>query len=220
MQSICEKSLSDDEKSFFITIDRCCRGKISGGFYIDLQDEGHLYTGVAEMVHIINAYIREIQYPAKCVERRRFREQVNAPGQETLMHCMEKQRRPVTELAVFRVRITHQYRGSWQGNTVNLNTGLRREFQSFLELMELMGEVLPDIMNCLPVPDLDKGSHAIRIKDEQFVVRIIYKKYGTWQGILYWNEKRKQVNFRSYLEMLLLIDEACSMADNQSKGTG
>lgn len=80
--------------------------------------------------------------------------------------------------------------------------------------MELMGEVLPDIMNCLPVPDLDKGSHAIRIKDEQFVVRIIYKKYGTWQGILYWNEKRKQVNFRSYLEMLLLIDEACSIADN------
>ena len=41
-----------------------------------------------------------------------------------------------------------------------------------------------------------------------FVVRILFKRNTTWQGTICWKEKRCQVNFRSFLEMLLLMQDA------------
>lgn len=41
-----------------------------------------------------------------------------------------------------------------------------------------------------------------------FVVRVLFRRNATWQGVITWKEKRQQVNFRSFLEMLLLMQEA------------
>lgn len=41
-----------------------------------------------------------------------------------------------------------------------------------------------------------------------FVVRILFKRNSTWQGTICWKEKRCQVSFRSFLEMLLLMQDA------------
>jgi len=43
---------------------------------------------------------------------------------------------------------------------------------------------------------------------ETFIVRVLFKRNGTWQGTIGWREKRIQVSFRSFLEILLLIHEA------------
>ena len=41
-----------------------------------------------------------------------------------------------------------------------------------------------------------------------FVVRILFRRNATWQGTVSWREKRSQVNFRSFMELLLLMQEA------------
>lgn len=41
-----------------------------------------------------------------------------------------------------------------------------------------------------------------------FVVRVLFWRNGTWQGTICWKERRVQVSFRSFLEMLLLMHEA------------
>lgn len=41
-----------------------------------------------------------------------------------------------------------------------------------------------------------------------FVIRILFRRNATWQGTVRWREKRLQVNFRSFMELLLLMQEA------------
>ena len=41
-----------------------------------------------------------------------------------------------------------------------------------------------------------------------FTVQVTYRQNATWQGTICWKEKRGQVSFRSFLEMLLLMQEA------------
>ena len=45
-------------------------------------------------------------------------------------------------------------------------------------------------------------------KGLQFLVRIQYRQNASWQGSLQWLNKKKNVPFRSLLEMLTLIREA------------
>lgn len=210
--------LSDEQKSFIITIDRCSSGGgISGAIYYGFQEKGIRYSDISEMVSIVDSFTREIQYPARCVERRSFLGSLELPNPRERMAGVERRLKLIHTRAAFSVQLRHQYRGSWQGIAKDLNTGQQLEFESFLELLTVMGNYVADFGDWPLAPNLDIGRHIVRIKDNRFVIRILFKKYGTWQGILYWNDKRKQVNFRSYLEMILLIDEACNAARDEDK---
>lgn len=44
-----------------------------------------------------------------------------------------------------------------------------------------------------------------------FCVYVQYRQNATWQGVLCWVEKDKDVEFRSVLELIVLIDNALSM---------
>lgn len=47
-----------------------------------------------------------------------------------------------------------------------------------------------------------------------FVVRVLFKRNATWQGTVCWKERRCQVSFRSFLEMLLLMQDAVIGSDS------
>ncbi|MDU3397046.1 MAG: hypothetical protein E7F15_08375 [Clostridiales bacterium] len=51
------------------------------------------------------------------------------------------------------------------------------------------------------------------VEFETFIVRVLFKRNGTWQGTIGWREKRIQVSFRSFLEILLLIHEAVNQRE-------
>lgn len=44
------------------------------------------------------------------------------------------------------------------------------------------------------------------IGKETFVVQILNRQNGTWQGMISWTKGRKTQHFRSVLEMIKLID--------------
>ncbi|NCB04453.1 MAG: hypothetical protein EOM69_02900 [Clostridia bacterium] len=41
-----------------------------------------------------------------------------------------------------------------------------------------------------------------------FIVQVLYRRNGTWQGVLKWTDGRREQQFRSAFEMLKLMDEA------------
>ena len=49
--------------------------------------------------------------------------------------------------------------------------------------------------------------------DVTFSVRIHYRQNASYQGELYWVEKKQKINFRSLLEMIMLMQEALDMAE-------
>ena len=51
-------------------------------------------------------------------------------------------------------------------------------------------------------------------KEATFRVRIMFRQNASWQGTLYWAEKNCEENFRSVLELLMLIDS--SFAQNKA----
>ena len=47
-----------------------------------------------------------------------------------------------------------------------------------------------------------------------FVVRVLFRRNSTWKGIICWKERRRQINFRSFMEMILLIQDAVLRSDS------
>lgn len=58
-------------------------------------------------------------------------------------------------------------------------------------------------------------------KDQTFVLKVLGRQHGTWQGSILWVEEKREQHFRSALEMLKLIDEALAQSDavDQEKDT-
>ena len=55
------------------------------------------------------------------------------------------------------------------------------------------------------------NAHGI---EATFRVRIMFRQNASWQGMVYWAEKNREENFRSVLELLMLIDS--SFAESQA----
>lgn len=47
-----------------------------------------------------------------------------------------------------------------------------------------------------------------RNKKATFIVKVLFDKNSTWQGNICWKESCDQISFRSFLEMLILMDSA------------
>ena len=93
----------------------------------------------------------------------------------------------------------------------------RREFASEFELRDEVERLL------LPLPEGGEEGNIISPRSVMvnaggfgpmtFVIRIMFRRNATWQGTICWKEKRRQISFRSFLEMLLLMQEA--VADSE-----
>lgn len=46
------------------------------------------------------------------------------------------------------------------------------------------------------------------ISESSFLVRVRYRQNASWQGMIQWLDSKKTRNFRSFLEMTLLMQEA------------
>ena len=96
----------------------------------------------------------------------------------------------------------------------------RREFVSEFELRDEVERLL------LPLPEGEEEETIISPRSVMvnaggfgpmtFVIRVMFRRNATWQGTICWKEKRRQVSFRSFLEMLLLMQEAAADSEGWS----
>lgn len=93
----------------------------------------------------------------------------------------------------------------------------RRTFINEFELKEEIEKMLS------PLPEGEEDKVIVprtlqvtvgNIGPVTFAVRVLFRRNGTWQGTICWKEKRIQVNFRSFLEMLLLMHEAVNCGES------
>lgn len=54
-------------------------------------------------------------------------------------------------------------------------------------------------------------------EDQNFVVTVKNTKHHTWQGTVSWVEGKKQVNFRSALELVRLMDSVVGTTEETEK---
>jgi hypothetical protein len=54
------------------------------------------------------------------------------------------------------------------------------------------------------------------LKDKTFVLKIKYNQNHSMQGSIQWVEKKKTVNFRSMMELILLLSESMESKDIRS----
>ena len=97
----------------------------------------------------------------------------------------------------------------------------RRAFYNEFELREKIAEMID------PLPEQEKEpaviiSRSFRVENGNyspatFVVRVLFRRNSTWQGTVGWKEKRCQVSFRSFMELLLLMHEAVARSGQWEK---
>ena len=97
----------------------------------------------------------------------------------------------------------------------------RRAFYNEFELREKIAEMID------PLPE-NNSDHSVIIPRSfhvengnygpaTFVVRVLFRRNATWQGTIGWKEKRCQVSFRSFMELLLLMHEAVARSGQWQK---
>ncbi|RJE47617.1 MULTISPECIES: hypothetical protein [unclassified Dehalobacter] len=55
--------------------------------------------------------------------------------------------------------------------------------------------------------------------EASFLIRIQYRQNASWQGTIQWLEEKKTKQFRSELEMMMLINEAADKVNIQTDRT-
>ena len=62
------------------------------------------------------------------------------------------------------------------------------------------------------MPDIDLQQPSQRTPENSgvatFIIRVLYRQHGSWQGEIRWCEGKLEERFRSVLELLLLMDSA------------
>lgn len=56
------------------------------------------------------------------------------------------------------------------------------------------------------------GKYRLKGKKATFVIQVCFEEHNTWQGVIYWKEERQREKFRSFLELVKLMDLAVAGA--------
>lgn len=79
---------------------------------------------------------------------------------------------------------------------------------------------------CPPVEEVDLMANyaGAQVREEEqdaqatFMVHIQYRQNASWQGTVQWLEGKRTQNFRSALELILLLDEALPNSEDSEDG--
>lgn len=125
--------------------------------------------------------------------------------------------------------------GNLAGRFFNLYEGVIHTFSSLIDMLEKMDTMLNDIgyppsfnsfrsfgriSNEEPEPQEDHiqaGRYIEPGKVASFTVKVLFRQNNSWQGIVRCREKRKEIPFRSVLELLFLMDSACRAKSSGKK---
>jgi len=130
----------------------------------------------------------------------------------------------------FMIKVERQDIKSWQGTIEHLQSGQVFTIRDLGQMTFLILNKLDSIGLPQPATEIrtwkDKNNASLSSKSNKkidpkksnqrieldsgptFFIRIYYRQNATWQGSIQWLEKNSTMFFRSYLEMMLLIQEA------------
>ena len=129
----------------------------------------------------------------------------------------------------FAVMITSCRNATLQGQVTHPSSQKSQGFRSLLELTALIHNRLEELGLAMPAMEMrswpyltpapaQKGADQMNEKNDtkaeykvvgtSFLIRIIYRQHASWQGEIHWLDGEKMMYFRSFLEMIMLMQEA------------
>lgn len=221
--------LYDRERVFAIAVDWHEGQPIEGVLYQGSQQTGVCFTGYHELAWQMERCFAQLQYPRAVMDMRELRSIRNDVEQRESWQG-QPQREGGTR---YTIRVAQRQHASWQGILTD-HTGREERFSSFLELVitleaDLSGrpkaeigdrescqqcveQYLQIVMNCPEVMKVLPDTLVYRFrregKSQSFMIRPMFYEHGTCQGTVYWKEHRKQVSFRSFLELIRMMSTA------------
>ena len=81
----------------------------------------------------------------------------------------------------------------------------KRQFRNDEEIVALSGTEIREAKKAMR--QFDTGSE--RGQKATFILQIKFRQNASWQGTVQWVEKKQEINFRSALELIKIIDSAC-----------
>lgn len=137
--------------------------------------------------------------------------------------------RVLNEMCSSRICVDSYDKGAIKGRIYVNYCGEPIQFESLLEMAKKMEEMF----DCFEYPQqtIEIRSFSTEKKEKQngqvvlaqpipqdkrgeiatFHVKVIFRKHATWQGSVLWIDKAKEENFRSFLELCLLMDSALTL---------
>ena len=104
------------------------------------------------------------------------------------------------------------------------------EFKNLMQFLLIMEDLLDKLqfpqsftahrsfrMQPEPPPPLPSENEPHTGKIATFSVRVIFRQNASWQGSVTWLEEEKEENFRSVLELVLLMHSATSPEDTHNQ---
>ena len=91
------------------------------------------------------------------------------------------------------------------------------EFQLLDHLELMLGERPADVQDDSVITPRQGSVCRGTIGPMTFLVRVLFRRNNTWQGTVCWKEKGEQASFRSFLELLIMVDSAVRRADFQKE---
>lgn len=133
----------------------------------------------------------------------------------------EKQPQGIPEEPICRVAVDDYAERRMQGRISYAAKEQEVPFGSIMELVEQM-DVLAD---CLSNQKEEKlplqicSSYLNQGRAATFLIRLLFLENATWQGMVYWREAGRRINFRSFLELIQIMDATLADVDglNQIK---
>ena len=225
-----KSKLYDRERVFTMAVDWYENQPLEGVLYQGSQQMGVYFTGYYEFAWQMEQYFTKLQYPRSVMDRRELCS-IREDGMQREI-VREAGRRAGTA-DTFTIRVTHRQNASWQGTVMN-RAGKTFHFSSFLELVgwletDLRGisensdqetetsqqrveKYLRIVMSCPEVMKVLPDTLVYRFRKEKksqtLMIRPMFYEHNTCQGSIYWKEHRKQVSFRSFLELINMMGAA------------
>lgn len=226
-----KSKLYDSERIFTVAIDWYQDRPIEGVLYQGEQPTGVCFSGYHELARMMEQHFAQMQYPRSVMDRRGF---FSARGDMEKREAIREIARRDGRTGTYTIRVMQRQNASWQGN-VKKNDGELFDFTSFLQLVSyLEGDLSssPDkmavdgregcqqrverylriVMNCPEVMKVLPDTLVYRFfsegKSQTFMIRPMFYEHNTCQGTVYWKEYRRQVSFRSFLELISIMGNA------------
>lgn len=96
-----------------------------------------------------------------------------------------------------------------EGNVHQAASAEKFYFCSVIQLMEHMDRMIhSDQVSGKVLTNQALGVYREKGKKATFVVRILFQQNGSWQGKICWKDTSQIMNFRSFLELIKMIDTA------------
>lgn len=224
-----KSKLYDSERIFTIAAEWYKDRPLYGVLYQGNQQTGVCFTGYHELAWQMERCFAQMQYPRSVMDMRELRSGRAEVGQRD---DAEMARRD-DGADIYTIRVTQRQNASWQGSVRN-PAGEVLPFGSFLDLVSCLES---DLSGCPEREGRDReacqqrvehylqivmnGSEVMKVlpdtlvyrfrregRRQTFMIHPMFYEHGSCQGTVYWKEHRRQVSFRSFLELISMMGAA------------